>query len=94
MSAHILSLRSHLIVFGVLMLLTVVTVAVSTIDMGEWNTIVALAIAATKGLIVISWFMHVKFATRLTKVFVGAGFVWLLVLILLFTSDYAARGWF
>ena len=93
MSQHVLSLRTHFVVFAVLMVLTVVTVAVSTVDLGAWNTVVALLIASVKGLVVIAWFMHVKFSTRLTKIFVGAGFVWLVLLILIMTSDYSARGW-
>lgn len=76
-----------------MILLTILTVVVSSFDFGAWNTIIALLIAAAKALVVVTWFMHVKYSTRLTKVFVGAGFVWLLVLILILSADYTARGW-
>jgi cytochrome c oxidase subunit 4 len=92
MKHHVLSLPAHLAVFGVLLILTAVTVAVATVDMGPWNTIVALVVASVKGLVVILWFMHVKFASKLTRVFVSAGFVWLVIMILLTAGDYANRA--
>ena len=93
MSHHVLSLKAHFVVFAALMVLTVVTVLVSTVDLGALNTVVALLIASLKGLVVILWFMHVKFSSRLTQLFVSAGFIWLVILVLLMTSDYTARGW-
>lgn len=93
MSHHVLSLKAHFAVFAALMILTVITVMVSTVDLGAWNTIVALLVASIKGLVVILWFMHVKFSSRLTQLFVCAGFIWLIVMVLIMTSDYSARGW-
>ena len=93
MSHHVLSLKAHFVVFAALMVLTVVTVLVSTVDLGALNTVVALLIASLKGLVVILWFMHVKFSSRLTQLFVSAGFIWLVILVLIMTSDYTARGW-
>lgn len=91
MSQHVLSLKAHVAVFAVLLVLTFVTVWVADHDLGRWNTIVALAIAATKGMVVILWFMHVKFSSNLTRLFVAAGFLWLALMVLLMTSDYATR---
>ena len=93
MSGHVLSLKAHWLVFGVLLVLTALTVFVAELNLGEWNTIVALIIAATKGTVVMLWFMHVKFSSKLTWLFAATGFVWLLIMILLLTGDYVARGW-
>ena len=92
MKHHVLSLSAHFIVFAALLALTAVTVLVAGVDLGPWNEIVALLVASAKALVVILWFMHVKFATRLTRVFVAAGFVWLILMILLMTSDYLYRS--
>ncbi len=93
MSGHVLSLKAHWLVFAVLLVLTALTVFVAELNLGEWNTIVALIIAATKGTVVMLWFMHVKFSSKLTWLFAATGFVWLLIMILLLTGDYVARGW-
>ncbi len=80
-------------VFAALLVLTYVTVAVSRIDLGRFNTIVALTIAVTKALLVVLFFMHVKDSTRLTKLVVVGGFLWLGLLIGLTMSDIFTRGW-
>ena len=53
----------------------------------------ALAIAITKMLLVILYFMHVRYSSRLTWLFVAAGFIWLLIMIDLTLSDYLTRVW-
>ena len=62
-------------------------------DLGVFNTPVALTIACTKALLVVLFFMHVRYGTRLTWVVVSAGFFWLGILIVLTMSDYLSRGW-
>lgn len=80
-------------VFGALMLLLVLTVAASYVNLGPLNELVALAIALAKALLVILFFMHVRYSSPLTWLFVAAGFVWLSILILLTLGDYLSRGW-
>ena len=63
---HQAPLTSYFLVFGALMVLTILTVWVSRIDLGTMNTAVAMAIAILKALIVILWFMHVIHSPRLT----------------------------
>jgi cytochrome c oxidase subunit 4 len=75
------------------MVLTAVTVAVAYYDLGPLNTIVALSIAVTKATLVILYFMHVRYSTRLTKLVVVGGFVWLALLIGLTMADVVSRGW-
>jgi len=76
-----------------LMCLTVITATVSFIDLGPFNTIVALAIATFKALLVVLFFMHVKYSSeRLTKVVIVSSVFWLVILLLLSLADYSTRG--
>jgi cytochrome c oxidase subunit 4 len=89
--AHIVSKKIYYAIFATLMVLTLVTVFVSAIDLGPLNTVVALGIAGFKATLVVLFFMHVKYATRLTKVAVVAGLYWLMILLALTLSDYLTR---
>ena len=93
MSEHIVPIRTYVIIFVALMLLTGLTVLVANYDLGKMNAIVALTIAVIKGLLVVLFFMHVKYSSRLTMVFVAAGFVWLVIMVALTLSDYLTRPW-
>jgi len=94
MSEHVVSKKTYFGIFGALMILTILTVIVARIDLGHgWNDIVALTIAVIKALLVVLYFMHVRYSSRLTWVFVAAGFFWLAILIVLTLTDYASRGW-
>ena len=75
------------------MVLTVVTYLVAKVDLGRFNAIVALTIAVIKALLVVLYFMHLRYSSRLTWIFVGAGFFWLLIMIVLTLSDYMTRDW-
>jgi cytochrome c oxidase subunit 4 len=61
-------------------------------DLGPFNIVAALVIAVAKMLLVILFFMHVRYTTRLTWLFVAAGFLWLLIMITLTMGDYLTRG--
>ena len=100
---HIVSPRVYVTIILALLAATGLTVWASYIDLGEWhitqgltlfwNPVVALAIAATKMILVVLFFMHVRYSSRLTKITVGAGFFWLLILITLSLLDYISRAW-
>jgi cytochrome c oxidase subunit IV len=92
MSAHVHPLRTYLAVFAALLVGTALTTWVSTLDLGIFNDVVALAIAGTKAVLVILFFMHAKSASRLVWLFAGAGFFWLLILFVLIFADYGMRG--
>ena len=89
---HQAPLLTYFLVFAALMILTVVTVAVSRVDLGALNTTVAMIIAVAKATVVILWFMHVIHSPRLTWIVVIASFLWLGVLFVLTFSDYLTRG--
>ena len=90
--SHIAPPSMYFRVFAALIVGTILTVVAARIDMGALNNVVMLAIAGTKASLVILFFMHVRWGTRLTAVVAMAGFFWL---ILLFTiiGDYISRGW-
>ena len=91
---HIVTPVQYCVVFGALLLGTIITVIAAKIDLpGVLNPVVALGIACTKAVIVILFFMHVKYQSRLIKMTVGAGFFTFLVLITMTLSDYISRAW-
>ena len=93
MREHIVSPRIYYAIFIALTVLTVVTWSIAKIDLGRMNAVVALTIAVIKATLVVLYFMHVRYSSRLTWVFVGAGFFWLAIMVALTLSDYMTRGW-
>ena len=86
------SLATYLVVFALLMVLLVITVAAAFwVNLGRANILVALSIAIVKAVLVVLYFMHVKYASRLTKIFVSAAFLWLVILFALTFGDYLTR---
>jgi cytochrome c oxidase subunit 4 len=94
MSGHVSPKSTYYAIFGALMVLTAITVTVAFINLGALNFPVALAIAIVKATLVILFFMHVKYSSRLTKLICGTAFFFLIVLFGLTLSDYLSRGWF
>jgi cytochrome c oxidase subunit 4 len=93
MREHIVSPKIYYAIFIALIVLTVVTWSIAKIDLGRMNAVVALTIAVIKATLVVLYFMHVRYSSRLTWVFVGAGFFWLAIMVALTLSDYMTRGW-
>jgi cytochrome c oxidase subunit 4 len=90
---HIVSPVQYAMVFGTLLLGTLLTVVAADFDMGVLNPVIALGIASTKAVIVILFFMHVKYQSNLIKMTVGAGFFTFIVLITMTLCDYMSRAW-
>jgi cytochrome c oxidase subunit IV len=93
MTHQVVSVKVYAAVFLALLALTITTVAVSKIDLGEYNFVVAMTIAVIKGTLVVAFFMDVRRASSMTKLFVAAGFFWLAILLVFVLSDYLSRGW-
>ena len=93
MSEHVDSVKTYVLVFLGLICLTVATTAVSFVDLGPFSVVAALAIAICKMLLVALFFMHVRHSTKLTKLVVLGGLLWLGILISLTMADFAPRGW-
>ncbi len=90
---HVVPLRIYYGIFAILMVLTGVTVGVAYVDLGRMNTVAALAIACFKALIVVLYFMHVKYSSRLIKLTVIAGIYWMGIIFVLTLGDYLTRAW-
>jgi cytochrome c oxidase subunit 4 len=90
---HIVTPLQYGYVYAALVAGTVITVIAADLDLGVLNPIVALGIACTKAVIVILFFMHVKYQSRLVKMTVAAGFFTFLVLITMTLTDYMSRAW-
>lgn len=80
-------------VFATLIVLTGLTTTVAFFDLGLLNAVAALSIAILKASLVVLFFMHMKYSSRLTWVVGGAALFWLGILLVLILSDYATRGW-
>jgi cytochrome c oxidase subunit IV len=90
---HVVPTAIYYAIFATLMVLTGVTVGVAYIDLGRLNTVAAIAIACFKALIVVLYFMHVKYSTRLIKLTVIAGLYWMGIIFALTLGDYLTRAW-
>jgi len=90
---HIVTPIQYAMVFGTLLVGTAITVGAAYVNLGVLNPVIALGIACTKAVIVILFFMHVKYQSNLIKMTVGAGFFTFLVLITMTMCDYISRAW-
>jgi cytochrome c oxidase subunit 4 len=94
MSEHIMSSKFYYTIWIALLCLTGITVAASSIDLGPFNAVVALVIATFKALLVVLFFMHVKYTSeKLTKIVIVSAIFWLFLLLALSMADYATRLW-
>jgi len=90
---HVVAKKIYYTIFGLLMFCTYLTVQIAFMDLGPLNAIAALVIATFKATIVVLFFMHVKYSTRLTWVVVLGSLFWLGILITLTMADYLTRAW-
>jgi cytochrome c oxidase subunit 4 len=93
MSGHVVSVKRYVLIFLALLALTALTTGVAFIDLGPYNTVVALAIAGLKMMLVVLFFMHILYSKNLTKIVAVAGLLWLMILLTLTMSDFATRAW-
>ncbi len=93
MSEHIVPKKTYYIIFFALMAGTALTVAAAFVNLHNFNIVVALLIAGAKAFLVVMFFMHVKYSTKLTKLWVAVGFIWLFILLAVTMTDYLTRAW-
>lgn len=86
-------LKTFFLIWAALLALTLTTVLVSFVELGPLNPIVALVIATIKALLVILFFMEIRYSSKITMMVVVAGFFFLLILMSLTMSDYLSRVW-
>jgi len=90
-TSHILPTRIYYTIFAILLLCTYLTVQIAFVDLGRLNAVAALTIAVFKAVLVVLFFMHVRYSTRLTWVVVIAAVFWLMILLALTAGDYLTR---
>ena len=91
-SEHIVSARLYWLIWGILIVCTVLTAVVATVDLGKFNTVVALGIATFKASLVVLIFMQVKYTSeKMTKAILLAAVFWLMLLLVLSLTDYSSR---
>jgi cytochrome c oxidase subunit 4 len=93
MSGHVSPLKVYIGIFLTLMVLTAITVAVAYVNLGQLNKVVAMGIASLKATLVVLYFMHVKYASRMTKLIAISGLFFLGILLSLTMVDYSSREW-
>ncbi len=91
--AHISSIGAYLAVFGAMIVRLFLTVGAGFVNLGPLNINVAMTIANLKAVLVVLYFMHVRYSTKLTMVTAAAGFVWLILLLGITAMDYVSRHW-
>ena len=91
-SVHVSPLKVYIGIFSALMVLSAITVGAAFVDLGQFNSVVALAIAGVKATLVILFFMHVKYSSRLTKLTVVLSLFFVAILFAETLMDYATRG--
>jgi len=95
MSEHIVPVRVYLEIFAALMLGTAITIWAGLQDFpGPLNVIIALTIAVIKATLVVLYFMHVRYSSRLIWVIFASALFWMGILFALTLSDYWTRSWF
>ena len=92
MHEHVDAVKTYVLVFVALIVLTVVTTAVAFVDLGPFSVVAALGIAVCKMLLVALFFMHLRHSTRLTRLVVIGGLLWLGILLVFTLADIATRG--
>ncbi len=90
---HIIPTKFYVLIWAILMVLTGTTVYAATVELGVFNIVVALVIATIKGSLVVLFFMHLRYSTKLTMVTLIASLFWLFILFSLTMTDYISRAW-
>ena len=91
-SVHVSPIKVYVSIFAALMVLSAITVGAAFVNLGSLNPVVALAIAVLKATLVILFFMHVKYSSRLTQITVVLSFFFVAILFAETFMDYATRG--
>jgi len=93
MTEHIVPKKIYVAVWATLLLMTLVTTLVAFVDLGRFNTVVALSIATFKASLVVLFFMGAKYSPRLTRVAIICGIFFLALLLAFSMVDYLSRLW-
>lgn len=90
---HIVSPKVYVVIFGALLVGTLLTVLAAFKEMGPLNPVIAIAIACAKAVLVVLYFMHIRYSSKLMKLTIASGIFMFVVLISMTLSDYMSRAW-
>jgi cytochrome c oxidase subunit IV len=93
MAEYIVPRRTYYQVYAILLVCTFLTWWIAGFELGPFNAVAALTIAVFKASLVVLFFMHVKYSSRLTWLVVIASVFWLGILLSLTLTDYLTRAW-
>lgn len=79
-------------VFGALIVLTILTVAVAYIPLGPLDVAVAIGIAVAKSSLVVLYFMHLKYDNPVNALTFTIGTIFVIVFVVITLLDTAFRG--
>jgi cytochrome c oxidase subunit 4 len=85
--------KTYVLVWTALMILLGATFVAYCFDLGALNAVLNLVIACAKAMLVVLFFMHVRYQPRLIWIWAGVGFYWLGIMLVLTFGDYLTRGW-
>jgi len=88
---HVVASRVFLNVLVALLILTIITVAISRFDFGSGNMVMAMLVAVIKASLVMAVFMHLRWDTPINNIFFLGSFVLLSLLFLFSFADGFAR---
>ena len=91
MSEHIVPRKTYFLVWALLMIFTALTFGVSFIDLGVWSSVIAVAIAAAKAVLIALIFMHMRYADRVTQLVGVTSLLWLAIMFVLTGADFFTR---
>jgi cytochrome c oxidase subunit 4 len=93
MADRVVSTTMNVLVAVALLVLALATTLLGRVDLGPWNLVIAIAIAAAKALLIVLYFMHVRWGPGLTRLVVLGGVLWLGILLAGSMDDYLTRAW-
>ena len=93
MSGPRVSVRTYALVFGGLLLLALITTLIGMLDLGPFNMVIAVTIAAIKASLIAAFFMQALYENKIVRIIITGGVVWFLIMVTLTLGDYMSRGW-
>jgi cytochrome c oxidase subunit 4 len=93
MSSHVVPIRTYINVFVALMVLMMLTVIAAFMPFGRLHVPIAMGIAIAKTLLIVAYFMHLKYSNKLTWLLAGGSTLWLVILLSFLFSDFLGKGW-
>ena len=93
MSQHIVSLKTYLLGYVVLLVLTLATVLIAYLDLGPASIAIAIIIATIQASVIAGVFMHALYESALVRIVAAGGVLWFLIMMTLTINDFITRGW-